>query len=43
MNDYIKGFDSLSETGLMSTDGIEWPDELRKEMESLHKFVSKML
>ncbi len=33
MNDYIKGFDSLSETGLMSTDGIEWMDELRKEME----------
>ncbi len=35
------GFDILNES--MSTDGIEWLDELRKEMESLHKFVSKML
>ena len=33
MNDYIKGFDSLSETGLMSIDGMEWLDELRKENE----------
>ena len=36
-----KDFDIFNEN--MSTDGMEWMDELRKEMENLHKFVSKVI